>query len=174
MAANNLDEKSPFKGKVTLTNKALSYGGTTILLANISNIERGKLIRRNGVNTLTLAISLIVFLIFLSRMYWGLIFVIPSGWLVAKGIWERWRPNLYGITLHLNSGARYNLYNKDRDGIERLYTLINEAIHKDAVVNTTMIFQSDGIIFNTGDINTGDNYQVKDSQVGAVGRNASA
>jgi len=116
-----------------------------------------------------------VALIFLQFMYWGLIFVVPAALVIFLGVKERQRPKLYSITLTLNSGHYYEIVSSDLDGIRALYDKIGEAIHQDAPVNTTFNFNGGKAVIHNGDkVHKGDNYYATGSQVGAMGKGASA
>ena len=169
MAANNLSNPTEYTGRLNLTNKAMSFYGTTILLANISKFEQYGIIRPNRISTGLMIIAGFIALIFLRYWYWGLVFVIPAVLILYVGIRERRRPKLFGLTLNLNSGERYNLFSEDKEGIGRLYHLIGEAIHTDHPINAIMNFNPGKIEFNLGDT-----INVNHSQVGAIGTQAVA
>ncbi|HEY4109973.1 DUF6232 family protein [Puia sp.] len=170
MAANNLGNPAEYTGKLTLTNKAMSFHGTTILLANISKFDQYGIVRTNKISMgLMIIAGILGFFAVQHLLTWGPVVVIPAALILYLGIRERRRPNLFGLTLHLNSGERHNIISEDKEGIGRLYHLIGEAIHKDHPVSATLNFNPGRIDFYTGDT-----YNVSQSQVGAIGAQAVA
>jgi len=126
MAASGVRNETESTGQLILTNKSISFRGTTILLPNIAKFEQYGITRTNTVSILHMIIATIVICIFIQYMFWGLLFVIPGALVIYWGIKERQRPDLYGITLELNSGYKYNFISKDANGIRSLYTKIKE------------------------------------------------
>jgi len=168
MTANNSTDQSAFTGGLTLTNKAISFSETTIQLSNIAKFTKYDVVRRPSIRVRHMVIAAIVICIFLSYMYWGLVLVIPAAYVIYLGVKERQRPKLYALSLELNSGMKYFFASEDKEGIQLLYTRINDAIHAEAKVNYIVNFLSDKIEFNSGDT-----YNIDRSQAGAIGRNAS-
>lgn len=160
-----------FRGDLTLTNRTISFIGETVLLSNIAKFRQCQILRAYRFSIVHMVIAAIIIFIFYNRMYWGLLFVLPAAWVLYTGVSERLKPNLYALSLELNSGKTYDFSSTDEEGIRRLYSKLKELMNdnSDRQINYNYHFEGGKVVLNSGDT-----YNVNNSQVGAVGRNASA
>ncbi len=129
-----LSQPVSYVGGFRFGKNTISWGGKTVLRQNISsvyiyNIERTFRISQLQMVLLGLGILLSYFL---GQL--GLIIAIPFGLLLAFGILERMKKQLYGVTMEMNSGSHKNIYSSDEIGIEQLYNAISESLESDTRV----------------------------------------
>ncbi|MHA4811438.1 DUF6232 family protein [Flavitalea flava] len=162
--------KQEYSGDLTLTNKTISFKGTTIQLKSIARFQQFELTRINSIGIPLMLVAGLAIIIFMNYLFWGLIFIVPAALIIYAGIKERQKPKLYEIVLELASGGLHNIVSADEQGIRSLYSKIKEAMqNEENPINYHLNFKSGKIDFNTGDT-----YNVKDSQIGALGNAASA
>lgn len=167
--SSNPNHQTQYIGELELTHKTISFQGSTFALANVAKFDKYGVVRRNSISTIVMVIACIVIYYGVQHFREGFVFVAVAAVILYLGIMQRRRPKLYGVTLELNSGQRYSFFSEDGPGIQSLYAKINEAIHSEHPVNYLVNFSPGHI-----QLHSGDSYHINNSQVGAIGKNASA
>ncbi len=167
MNANKKKEKTkPYLGSLVLTNETLSFSGVTIQLRNVTRFSMHEIKRHHRVSLGLLIISAVLFLLSWSWKGWGFLSFITA-LITGYGIYEYFRPKLYGLVIELSSAFHYILSSTDKEGIEKVYGRISEAMRNPKRVSFAADFKPDKIIF--GDYIAGDKYEVNDSNIDKMG-----
>lgn len=140
------DDKEPFKGVVTFTDRTISFNGTTILSKNVAKYEQYGVKRVNKISIKQMIVFSFVAIASYFLETYGKVFSVVLLGVVAYGIYERVRKLEYGLTIELNSGTRHYFIHKDRAGIESLFKLITEAIESETPLRLNAKFENSKVI----------------------------
>lgn len=164
------NENKSHQGSITFNKKSIVFLGTAIQLKNVSKFEKYGLKPKYTISQTFLIISGILTLVGMSIILsqespvdlqnspYVRIPTIIFGFITSIGIRERFKPQRYGLTIQLNSGANHHFLTKDKVGVDKLFEVLTESLENDktftALFEDRRVTITNSNITGVGDHNT--------------------